>query len=506
MATTTGGEVAAEAGGAPLPGGAPPRQPPGSGTDRHWTVFSRVTVVAPRTRIDVALPTDVAVADLLPTVLELAGETSPDGGSRHGGWCLTRVGAAPLDPSRTLAAAEILDGDLLQLRRRAEAPQPPLFDDVVDAIAGANPDSYRPWTEATARRLGMAAAGTAQLAAAVALLAAGQGTGTGTGVGLAGAAVAAGVAGVAAVACVVFGALLVRGFREPDGGVLVAAGALPLAFVAGVLTVPPAPGPGWLGLGPPNLLLGNALVLVVAALALLLLGIGIGITTFVAATTAGLLGVLAFLVATLVGGSAAGIAAGAAAVALAGLSLLPRLAIRLARLPLPQVPGSAEELAEDDALPDYSGIEHQTGTAHRYLTGLIVGCAAVAAVAAVVVAASGGAFSWALGVVVAVLLLLRARTYANGSQAVALLVCGIVAAGGVALDWVLAAAPLQRLVVAGALLLAAALALALGVVFPGHRFSPPLRRAVDVTEAVLIAAVVPLALAVMDLYHAIETL
>ena len=36
------------------------------------TVFSRVTVVAPRTRIDVALPADVAIADLLPMLLEMA--------------------------------------------------------------------------------------------------------------------------------------------------------------------------------------------------------------------------------------------------------------------------------------------------------------------------------------------------------------------------------------------------------------------------------------------------
>jgi len=41
------------------------------------TVFSRVTVVAPQTRIDVALPADVAVADLLAMLLEVA----PEGGA-----------------------------------------------------------------------------------------------------------------------------------------------------------------------------------------------------------------------------------------------------------------------------------------------------------------------------------------------------------------------------------------------------------------------------------------
>ncbi|HET8640865.1 MAG TPA: EsaB/YukD family protein, partial [Pseudonocardiaceae bacterium] len=118
------------------------------------TVFSRVTVVAPQTRIDVALPADVAVADLLPMLLEMARERAPDGGSRHGGWCLARLGESPMDPSRTLAAAGVTDGDMLQLRRRVEVPPPPLFDDVVDAIAESNPDSYRPWTRQTARAIG----------------------------------------------------------------------------------------------------------------------------------------------------------------------------------------------------------------------------------------------------------------------------------------------------------------------------------------------------------------
>ena len=119
------------------------------------TVFSRVTVVAPRTRIDVALPAGVAVADLLPMLLEMAKETTPDGGARHGGWCLAKLGDAPLDPSRTLASLGVVDGELLQLRRRTENPPPPLYDDVVDAIAEASPDSYRPWTKQTARRIGL---------------------------------------------------------------------------------------------------------------------------------------------------------------------------------------------------------------------------------------------------------------------------------------------------------------------------------------------------------------
>jgi hypothetical protein len=52
----------------------------------------------------------------------------------------------------------------------------------------------------------------------------------------------------------------------------------------------------------------------------------------------------------------------------------------------------------------------------------------------------------------------------------------------------------------------ATLALALGVVLPSRRFSPVLRRSVDVIEATLIAAVLPLALGVLDLYNTFRAL
>jgi type VII secretion integral membrane protein EccD len=454
------------------------------------TVFSRVTVVAPNTRIDVALPADVSVADMLPMLLDMAKEATPDGGARHGGWCLGRLGGAQLDPSRTLASLGVVDGDLLQLRKRSDNPPPPLYDDVVDAIAEATPDSYRPWTKQTARRLGHIAGGLALLVAAVAALLAGP---IGGGSNLA-PAIATGVVALAAVA---FGATLARSYDVPDTGVLIAAaGGLPMAFVCGMSVVPGSP-------GAPNLLLGSALVLIFSAAAIML--IGTGVTTFVAAGTAGAIGVLAFTVASLIDHPASGIAAGTVAFALAGISLLPRVTIQLARLPLPNVPGSAEDLKEDSGFPDYSSIEQRAGLAHEYMTGMIIGAGVAAAVAAVVSAMSPSIFGVILGVVVTAVLLLRARTYANGSQAIALLVTGMFAGLGLVVGWLQVADPLARMLwVFAALIVLGAGALVCGVVLPERRFSPVLRRTVEIFEAVLIAAVLPLALAVMDLYSVVR--
>ena len=449
------------------------------------TVFSRVTVVAPQTRIDVALPADVAVADLLPMLLEMARERAPDGGSRHGGWCLARLGESPMDPSRTLAAAGVTDGDMLQLRRRVEVPPPPLFDDVVDAIAESNPDSYRPWTRQTARAIGHVSGGLALVTAAVALLLAGPGL------------TPAITAGGAAVLCVALGGVLTRIFGDHSTGVVVAAaGGLPMAFVCGLYVVPG-------GLDRPNLLLACALVLVVAASSIMVLGTGV--TVFIAAGSAAALGAGATLFATLVAHPAAGIAAGTAAFALALLSALPRLTIQLARLPLPQVPGSAEDLKEDTGFPEYSAIERRAGRAHEYLTGMIIGCGAVAAICAVVVALPGTMFGIVLGVVITLVMLLRSRTYANGTQAVALLSAGMLAAAGLVAGWMVNADDaVLNLWVFGSLMLLAVAALVLGVVVPNQRFSPVMRRLVDICEAVLIVAVLPLALAVMDMYNTVR--
>jgi type VII secretion integral membrane protein EccD len=455
-------------------------------------VYSRVTVLAPRTRIDVALPADVAVADLLPMLLDMAKEVTPDGGARHGGWCLARLGDNPLDPSRTLASLSVVDGEMLQLRRRSETPPPPLYDDVVDAIAESSPDSYRPWTKQTANRIGYLAAALAMIAAGVSVLMAGpMGGGNHLGAAIAG--------GTCAVLAVALGTVVARSYEARTAGVLIAAAlGLPMAFVSGLYIVPGDPGRA-------SLLLASSLVLIVATASIML--IGAGIIPFVAAGTSAALGAIACFVATLIAHPAPGIAAGTVAVALASLSLLPRVTIQLARLPLPNVPGSAEDLKEDSGFPDYQSIERRAGLAHEYMTGMIIGCGVTAAVGAIIAASSNDIWGIALAIVTTLVLLLRARTYANGGQAVALLSTGLLAAAGIVIGWLTTTTAEDRLLwVFGTLVLLGGAALVLGVIFPEQRFSPPLRRTVEIIEATCIAVVLPLALAVMDLYSTLRHL
>lgn len=473
-------------------GGAPSTRPgaggrPGPDPAAGTPVFSRVTVLAPSTRVDVALPADVAVADLLPVLLAMTRERTPDGGAGHGGWTLGRVGQAPLDPTGTLAGLGVLDGELLTLRKRADAAPQPLFDDVIDAVAGSSPDSYRPWSADIARAIGSTAAVAAVLGAAVTLYFGPAGL------------VPAVTALVAAVVLLGVAGVLARVYRDQRAAVVVAGSTVALAFVGGLTAVPGAT-------GRPHVLLACVAVLVLSAFAVSLLGGGV--TTFTAAGTAALLGAGAALVAVLVAHPLPGIGAGVASVALVLLSFAPRLTIQLARLPLPTVPITPAELAEDDTeqLPDVAAIERQSALGHRYLSGLVVGCAAVAAVGALL-AAPAGVLGPVFAVVVAGVLLLRARTYANGVQAAALLAAGALTAAGVVAGWAVTADPTTRVVGVGSLLLVlAAGALVLGVVVPARRYSPVLRRAVELLEALLVATVLPIALGVMGLYQTLRAL
>lgn len=65
--------------------------------------LARVTVTTPKRRMDVALPDNMAVGELLPHLLRHAGDGLADDGERHGGWVLRRATGTLLEPTRSLA-------------------------------------------------------------------------------------------------------------------------------------------------------------------------------------------------------------------------------------------------------------------------------------------------------------------------------------------------------------------------------------------------------------------
>ena len=73
--------------------------------------FCRVQIAAPTTRVDLALPTGVPLAGLLPAIVGYAEQDPP----RREGWALSRLDGSRLDPAAGLAAAGVREGELLLL-------------------------------------------------------------------------------------------------------------------------------------------------------------------------------------------------------------------------------------------------------------------------------------------------------------------------------------------------------------------------------------------------------
>jgi len=448
--------------------------------------YCRVTVLAPRATVDVALPADVPVAELVPMVLDLVGE--PVFGVRPVPWRLTGAAGAPLPPGASLAELGVPDGELLRLGPDVPPPPPPVFDDPVDALAsGAGGGPVRDDRRCTAAAvLLVAAAGAALLA-----------------VGSADTAVVRAVVATLAAGAAV--GLAARSARvEPDAHTHLA------GRTAALAAVPFAAAAGWAALSgsaaAAQLLLATAAAGTVAAVAQIALRVVAPalVAVVVAAVPVG----LGSLVVLRFESPPSSVAAAVGALAVVVGPLLPRVALRLSGLPRPVVPADSSELVAADHGPDIlppDEFSERSDLARGYLAGLAGGSAAVAVAGALPAAAAGGWAGPALACVVVVVLALRARGFTDPAASHALLGCAVVGTVGLAILTAADPEPLPRLVAIGVLLAVTALGL-VAVGRSGATGSPVSRRAIDLLDVVLIAAAVPLALAAMDLFRLVRGL
>jgi type VII secretion integral membrane protein EccD len=122
----------------------------GGGGVEVLTAYSRVTVVTADRTVDLALPSALPLADVLPAVMRLASPDYPGAGpTSPTSWTLGRVGAASLPLSQSLADAGVLDGDVLELRARQEEVRPALVEDVRDAVEDSVDAAGGVWTTRT---------------------------------------------------------------------------------------------------------------------------------------------------------------------------------------------------------------------------------------------------------------------------------------------------------------------------------------------------------------------
>jgi type VII secretion integral membrane protein EccD len=453
---------------------------------------SRITVVAPTTRVDLALPADVPLAALLPTLLNYAGERLADDGSADGGWVITRLGGKALDTSRTAGQLEIRDGELLYFTPRGTGADEMVFDDVIDAVATATQQRKGRWQPDTTRRFSVRVATLALLGGALAMLFAGPP------LSVAGAACL-----VVALGLVITGAVLSRAFGQGRSSLLLALVAVVYAGVGGLLVLG---GGRTLGqLTAVHVVVAATAVVVYAALAMVAVGHSTGV--FLGASGAGFaLGVGAATCLTF-GVRPAAAAAVVSAVVFALIPALPMLAYRLARLPIPSVPTGPDDLKADVEDVDGLRILALSERADEYLTGLLGTVAFVLLSGELVLALDGQVPALLLGLLLAVLLLLRARPFSGRWQRLPLLLAGTAGLGLSALALLLVSSPVLRLtLIPGCLVVIAVVALSYGLGLAGQRVSPVWVRLLDIVEMLLIAGLVPMAAWVCGAYEWIRAI
>ncbi|GAB26097.1 hypothetical protein GOPIP_092_00150 [Gordonia polyisoprenivorans NBRC 16320 = JCM 10675] len=119
----------------------------------------RVSVFGGRTQLDIELPIDVPVVNLVPELAELIAsrdvrrEDEPNGiPNKRDRWVLTRLAnGREVRGDQTLAMAGSQDGDQFSLSAERALTPPELFDDVVDAVARLNREGYPAWSSRAAR-------------------------------------------------------------------------------------------------------------------------------------------------------------------------------------------------------------------------------------------------------------------------------------------------------------------------------------------------------------------
>ncbi|MEW2384788.1 type VII secretion integral membrane protein EccD [Micromonospora sp. NPDC047707] len=448
--------------------------------------LSRITIVAPRTRMDLALPSDVPLADLLPTLLRYAGEDLADEGVRHGGWRLARLGGPPLDGGRTAAQLGIRDGEVLYFNPRTSAAPEIVFDDVVDAVATATNQRPGAWQVGTTRAFAVLFAAVALGGGALAALFTGPPQ-------LPGALAAL----LVAVALLVGAAVLSRAAADSATGSALALAGLGYAAVGGLLLL--AGDRTLTELAAPHVLLAATAVVLGAAVAALAVGdrlpVFFGAGAVGAATAVGALLCLAF------GIGPAAAAAVVAAVAFGAVPALPMAAYRLARLPVPSIPTGPEDLKTDSESVDGRRVLQLSERADEFLTGLVWTVSLLVLGAELVLALDGRLPAVLLCLVLALLSLLRARPFLGRAQRTPVLVAGTAGLGlAAAAAFTDGSVALRLGLILGGLLLAAVVSLIYGLTVAGKRISPVWGRLLDIVEILLIIALVPLAVWVVGLY------
>ncbi|WP_435972355.1 type VII secretion integral membrane protein EccD [Streptomyces sp. Qhu_M48] len=435
----------------------------------------RLRFHGPHKVVELSVPADVPLADLLPTIIGYSGDGLDEEAVEAGGWVLQRLGEEPLDEEQTTEALGLKDGERLYLRLRRESLPEVHFDDVVDGVAAGLERRGDAWHPALTHHLALGLALLA-LAGGFVLLA-----------------LSADIGPLRVVSAALTGVLLLlgassaaRAVGDAGAGTALGAAAVPFLALAGALLPT-----GDSDLTAARLLAGGSAAASASVLAL----------ASVACSAPLFLGLLVTSVATSVAGALVllGLTPSETAGALAVLvvafgSFLPGFAFRLSGLKLPALPRNAGELQEDIEPYPARDVVDRSAVADGYLTAFHVVTGALCAGCLTLMTRAPGWAPVALAAALSLLLVLHAREVGSRWQRLALVLPGVYGLGLLAAGWALTLGPTGRLyLLAGLTASAAALAIVSWTV-PGRRMLPYWGRAADLLHSALALSLLPLAL------------
>ncbi|MCB5906104.1 type VII secretion integral membrane protein EccD [Streptomyces pinistramenti] len=451
----------------------------------------RLTVRSPERSFDIGVPVDVPVADLLPVLVDYAGEDLHEQGLDQGGWAVQRLGQPPLDDEGTPRTLELRDGETLYLRPRHETLPEVAYDDLVDGVGEAlrkRPDSWRP--ELT-RRLLLGFAATALTVGLIVLALPGP--------TVLRAVISAGLA-LLLVAC---SGAASRAVGDASGGAVLGIMAVPYMALAGAL-VPSG--------GHAEVLLGARLLAAGAT------GAGASVLALAAVAACAPLFFGALTVSLFIAVGGAGVVAGLPVSHAAGIvvlcvlicgGLVPGLGFRMSGLRLPVLPANADQLQEGITPHPADRIATRAVLADSYMTGLYAALGLVAAACLTALLTAPGTDDWpplACACVLSLLLLLHSRHFGSLWQRLSMVLPG---AYGLALAAALGATGLAlpaRLGLTAGLLAAAAVAAIAAWTVPGRRLVPYWGRIGDLLHTTTAVVLVPLTILVAGIYQQLRAI
>ncbi len=450
----------------------------------------RVSVHFGSAVVDLALPSAIPVAVLIPSIVDILKVRDAGDDLQAQRYQLSLPGASALVPSMTLAQSGIDDGAVLVLSQPSSPLPAPRYHDAAEGVSVTLDAAVQPRSrpQHATRLTGAVAASCLTGIGGLALIRNTLGGNAARELGT-----TAGVAALAAFVALVFAVIAHRAYRDPIAGLALSVIATAFAAVAGFLAVPGAP-------GIPNVLLAATMSAATSVLAMR--ASGCGVVTLTAVSGVAMIVAVAALVGVLTAAPLQAIGSASALVSLALLGVAARASIVLAGLS-PRVPLAPDA---DDVEPSGACVAAKAIRADKWLASLLAAFSSSAAVGAVVTVLAGvprlscsafGAFTGAL-------LLLRSRS--DDRRRMLVFVVSGIAITGITFGVAALHTPEHGPWFATATAILAAAAMFLGFVAPGISLSPVVLRSVELLEGLALVAMVPLTCWICGLYGVVRGL